>query len=75
MEELPAFGCPYNSAFLAETAATDAQIHAVYPYSFTAHRMLIYKMEKRRCKMEPEIFTSVNYKICGRDSIIGTPTV
>jgi len=25
--------------------------------------------------MEPAVFTSVNYKICGRDSIVGVPTV
>ena len=25
--------------------------------------------------MEPEIFISVNYKICGRDSVVGTATV
>jgi hypothetical protein len=25
--------------------------------------------------MEPAVFTSVNYKICGRDSVVGVPPV
>jgi hypothetical protein len=37
--------------------------------------MLSFKIEGRECKMEPEILTSVNYKICGRDNVVGTATV